>query len=146
MFKFKLQSVLEYRINLEEKIQGEFSQAKRDLEEHRAALKALIAQREKLINDLRNLKQMAIPADDIASMISSVDYVRNQEKTQEEIIQKAREALEQKRSELMEAVKNRKVIEKLRDKHAEEYRIEQGELEQKNSDEMSVLKFRRREV
>ncbi len=144
MFKFKLQSVLEYRLNVEEKILNEFSDTKRHLEEQKAVLKALINERENLMDDLRSMQRAPMKADDIAAILGYVDNLREREKVQKNIIHQAKEVVEQKRKELVEAVKNRKVMENLRDKHAEEYLKNLNETEQKNSDEMSVLKFGRR--
>ncbi|MEE9911275.1 MAG: flagellar export protein FliJ [Deltaproteobacteria bacterium] len=144
MFKFKLQSVLEYRLNIEEKILNEFSDLKRSLEEQKAILRTLIAERESLINDLRNMQRTMMRADDIATIVAYIENIRMKEKDQKNVIHQAKEQVENKRKELMEAVRNRKVMENLRDKHAEAYHKNLGELEQKNSDEMSVLKFGRR--
>jgi len=146
MFKFKLQSILEYRVNIEEKILNEFSDLKRDLEEKRAVLKALVAERESLMNDLRNMQSVTMRVDDIAALVAYVENIRMKEKEQKNILHQAKEKVEKKRQELMEAVRNRKVMENLRDKHAAEYQKNLNELEQKNSDEMSMLKFGRRET
>lgn len=146
MFKFKLQSVLEYRLNIEEKILNEFSDLKRCMEEQKAVLKTLIDKRKDLINDLRSMQCNMMRANDIAALVAYVETIRNKEKEQKIILHQAKEQVEKKRQELIEAVKNRKVMENLRDKHAEEYRKSLNELEQKNSDEMSVLKFGRRET
>lgn len=144
MFKFKLQSVLEYRLNMEEKILNEFSDLNRYLEEQKAVLKALIAERESLLSDLRNMQRAVMRADDIATIVAYIEGVRTKEKDQKNVIHQAKEQVENKRKELVDAVKNRKVMENLRDKHADEYHKNLSELEQKNSDEMSVLKFGRR--
>jgi flagellar protein FliJ len=146
MFKFKLQSVLEYRINIEEKILNEFSDVKRYLEEQKAVLRALISERESLINDLRNMQNGKIRADDIATLVQYVENIRVKEKEQKNVIHKAKEQVENKRKVLVEAVRNRKVMENLRDKQAEDYQNNFNKLEQKNSDEMSVLKYGRRET
>lgn len=146
MFKFKLQSVLEYRLNVEEKILNEFSDLKRELEEQKKILKALIAQRSRLINDLRNMQRSMIRPDDISTLVAYVEKIRLKEEEQKNVIHQAGEKVESKRQELMEAVKNRKVMENLRDKHELEYHQNLNNLEQKNSDEMSVLKFGRRET
>lgn len=146
MFKFKLQSVLEYRLNMEEKILNEFSDIKRYLEEQKAVLTALISERESLINDLRYMQRDTMRADDIATLVHYVENIRMKEKDQKNLIHQAKEQVENKRKVLVEAVKNRKVLENLKDKHAEEYRVNFNALEQKNSDEMSVLKYGRRET
>ena len=144
MFKFKLQSVLEYRANMEEKIHNEFSDFKRYLESQKAILRTLVAERESLMSDLRVMQSVGMRANDIATLVAYVENIRSKEKEQKDVIHQAKEKLENKRKELVEAVKNRKVMENLRDKHAEDYKNSMNELEQKNSDEMSVLKFGRR--
>jgi len=146
MFKFKLQSVLEYRMNIEEKIHNEFSDVNRHLNQQKDILKAMMVERERLVNDLRTMQKATMRADDIATLVGYIENLRGQEKEQKNVIHQAKEAVEAKRKELVEAVKNKKVLENLREKHAEEYRKNLSEVEQKNSDEMSVLKFGRRET
>lgn len=146
MFKFKLQSVLDYRLNIEEKIQNEFSDLKRALEDEKQILKSLTADRESLMGELRDIQRKIIRPDDISNLVAYIEKLREKEKEQRNVILTAEEKLESKRQELMEAVKNRKVIENLREKHEAEYHKEMNELERKNSDEMSVLKFSRRDT
>lgn len=146
MFQFKLQSVLDYRLNMEEKIHNEFSNVKRYLEEQKAVLKMLMSERESLMNDLRNMKRAVLRADDVATVVGYVENIRRKEIEQKKAIHQAAEQVEKKRKELMEAVRNRKVMENLKDRQAEEYRKEMNEIEQKNSDEMSILKYGRRET
>ncbi len=143
MFIFKLQSVLEYRINMEEKILNEFSEKKRELDMERTRMKFLVKQRATLIAELRTMQDKSLPADDFAIYISYVKQVRENEKKQKIVIHQVKEQLESKRKELVEAVKQRKIMEKLKQQHMEEYNNNLRNLEQKASDEMSVLKFGR---
>jgi len=146
MFIFKLQSVLEYRINLEEKIHNEFSEKKRELDTQRLRMKSLINERNNLIAEMRNMQHKPLPADDFAVYLSYVEQVRINEKMQKIVIHQVKEQVESKRKELLEAVKKRKIMEKLKQRHGEEYNNNLRNLEQKASDEMSVLKFGRRET
>ena len=144
MFKFKLQSVLDYRLNIEEKILNEFSELKRKLDEQKALLEALVSERESRVADLRNMRSATIKADDIASILAYVEHLHEREKQQEEVIRQTGEAVEEKRKYLVEAVKNRKVMENLKDRLEQDYIKDFNDTELKNSDEMSVLKFGRR--
>jgi flagellar FliJ protein len=139
-----MQSVLEYRINMEEKVHNEFSEKKRELDTQRLRMKSLIEERINLIAELRTMQDKPLPADDFAVYISYVEQVRENEKKQKIVIHQAKEQVESKRKELIEAVKQRKIMEKLKQQHAEEYNHNLRDLEQKASDEMSVLKFGRR--
>ncbi len=145
MFVFQLQTVLDYRKNIEEKILNEFSQKKRELATEELRLKNLIQERENLIGELREMQNKSLPVDYIARNVSYVEQVRENEKKQSVIIVQVSEQLEAKRKELLEAVKKTKIMEKLKERHAEEYEGDVRAFEQKNSDEMAVLKFGRRE-
>ncbi|HPV49385.1 MAG TPA: flagellar export protein FliJ [Smithellaceae bacterium] len=145
MFKFKLQSVLDYRLNIEEKILNEFSELKRELDRQKAMLEELKSERESMVAGLRNMQSQTIKAHDISSILVYVDRLRESEKQQKQVIQQIMEAVDKKRQELVEAVKNRKIMENLKDKQKEEYIKDVNDTEQKDSDEMSVLKFGGRE-
>jgi len=145
MFKFKLQSVLDYRLNIEEKILNEFSELKRELDRLKAMLEELKSERENMVAGLRNMQSQTIKAHDISSILVYVDRLRESEKQQKQVIQQIMEAVDKKRQELVEAVKNRKIMENLKDKQKEEYIKDVNDTEQKDSDEMSVLKFGGRE-
>jgi flagellar FliJ protein len=145
MFKFKLQSVLDYRLNIEEKILNEFSELKRELDRQKAMLEELKSERESMVAGLRKMQSQTIKAHDISSILVYVDRLRESEKQQKQVIQQIMEAVDKKRQELVEAVKNRKIMENLKDKQKEEYIKDVNDTEQKDSDEMSVLKFGGRE-
>ena len=145
MFKFKLQSVLDYRLNIEEKILNEFSELKRELDRQKAMLEELKSERESMVAGLRNMQSQTIKAHYISSILVYVDRLRESEKQQKQVIQQIMEAVDKKRQELVEAVKNRKIMENLKDKQKEEYIKDVNDTEQKDSDEMSVLKFGGRE-
>ncbi len=98
------------------------------------------------MGELRDIQRKMIRPDDISNLVAYIEKLQEKEKEQRNVILTAEEKLESKRQELMEAVKNRKVIENLREKHEAEYHKEMNELERKNSDEMSVLKFSRRDT
>jgi flagellar protein FliJ len=145
MFVFNLQSVLDYRKNVEEKILSDFSEKKRQLEMEQLRLDNMAAKRNNLIDELREMRDRFVQADDIAGYVSYIEQVRDNEEKQKKVITQVKEQLEAMRKELLEAVRKGKVMEKLKEQHAEEYERTIRASEQKNSDESSVLKFGRRE-
>lgn len=145
MFVFSLQPVLDYRKNIEKKILNEFSEKKRELELEELKLQNLIKEWSNLIAELRKMQNKSLHVDEIARYVSYVGRVRENENKQNIIIAQVSGQLEAKRMELLEAVKKRKIMEKLRKRYAEEYESNMRAFEQKNSDEMAVLKFGRRE-
>jgi len=85
MFKFKLQSVLDYRLNIEEKILNEFSELKRELDRQKAMLEELKSERESMVAGLRNMQSQTIKAHDISSILVYVDRLRESEKQQKQV-------------------------------------------------------------
>jgi flagellar protein FliJ len=144
MFVFSLQSVLDYRKNIEEKNLNVFSEKKRELEAEELKLQNLIEERLNLIGELRKMQNKPLHVDDISGRVSYIEQIKENEEKQNNVIALVKEQLEAKRIELLEAVKKRKVMERLKESHAEEYESSIRALEQKNSDEMAVLKFGRR--
>lgn len=144
MFVFKLQAVLDYRKNIEEKVLNEFSEKKHELELEELKLHSIIKEWTNLIGELRKMQNKALPVGDIARYVAYIDQVKESENKQRMKIAQVAEQLEIKRIELIDAVRKSKIIEKLKQRHIKEYEDAERALEQKNSDEMAVLKYGRR--
>lgn len=144
MFVFRFQTVLDFRKNVEEKILGEFSEKKRQLESEELKLQNLMKEWSALLGELKKMQNKAVPVGDIARYVAYIDQVKENENRQKIKVAEVSGQLETKRIELLDAVRKRKIMEKLKQRHAKEYKDEERALEQKNSDEMSVLKFGRR--
>lgn len=144
MFVFRFQTVLDFRKNVEEKILGEFSEKKRQLEFEELKLQNLMKEWSALLGELKKMQNKAVPVGDIARYVAFIDQVKENENRQKIKIAELSGQLETKRIELLDAVRKTKIMEKLKQRHAKEYKDDERALEQKNSDEMSVLKFGRR--
>lgn len=144
MFVFRFQTVLDFRKNVEEKILGEFSEKKRQLEFEEIKLQNLMKEWSALLGELKKMQNKAVPVGDIARYVAFIDQVKENENRQKIKIAEVSGQLETKRIELLDAVRKTKIMEKLKQRHAKEYKDDERALEQKNSDEMSVLKFGRR--
>lgn len=144
MFLFRFQTVLDFRKNVEEKILGEFSEKKRQLEFEELKLQNLMKEWSALLGELKKMQNKAVPVGDIARYVAFIDQVKENENRQKIKIAEVSGQLETKRIELLDAVRKTKIMEKLKQRHEKEYKDDERALEQKNSDEMSVLKFGRR--
>ena len=135
---------MDFRKNVEEKILGEFSEKKRQLEFEELKLQNLMKEWSALLGELKKMQNKAVPVGDIARYVAFIDQVKENENRQKIKIAELSGQLETKRIELLDAVRKTKIMEKLKQRHAKEYKDDERTLEQKNSDEMSVLKFGRR--
>jgi len=143
MFKFRLQTVLEYRTILEEKTLFRFSEAARCLDKEKRQLELLEQEKFHLVGILKDTQKNANPVENITLLVRYIGELRKRENRQQEIIREASLDLETKRKELLESVQKRKILEKLREKNLEDYQHHLADNDRKVMDEMGITRFGR---
>ncbi|OPY10540.1 MAG: flagellar biosynthesis chaperone [Syntrophus sp. PtaU1.Bin005] len=141
MFKFPLQTVLEYRTILEERMLIRFSEAVRRMEKEQKRLDALVQKRADLVGTLKGLQESRTSVEKIAILFRGIETLHEEEKGQRGILSEASVEVEAKRQDLLEAVKKRKMLETLREKNLEDYERSLADLDRKVMDEMGILRF-----
>jgi flagellar export protein FliJ len=145
MFVYKLNSVLEYRKNIEEQKLLEFSTQEQNLRNAEEILHNIGKERKKLSEELKYLQNVTCHGDDIVFMMTYAYELKNRAKKQQFIVQKERILLEEKRGILLEAVTKRKMLETHRQKQLEAYLADQILAERRATDEIAVQRFVKRE-
>ncbi len=141
-YHYKLETLLNVRRNIEEQAQLKLARELYVLENHKAYLIELQTKRLEALDTLTSYKQGTMAA----AMYSF--YVENIERKDREIIfqYQAIAAQEQAiavvRAELVARMKERQIVERLKEKDFKLYRQEELRKEQKESDEQAVLRFR----
>ncbi|MHB8770896.1 MAG: flagellar export protein FliJ [Syntrophales bacterium] len=142
MFVFRLQSVLEHRKNMEEKAQCEFSAATVKLRAERTTMAALRDEETLLGTQWRNLAGQPAKAPDFGLYADYIKRVQQSIREQATVVRAAEEAAERKRSALLAVVKERKMLETLKEKQRLAYESWVAGREQRMLDEVSILKFK----
>lgn len=143
MYRFNLQVLLDYRKRIEEGFQIELSLIQRELENARQAL--LSSQQEKTHYE-EELAERESREVNLHESILYRDYLRGIRKKIEE--QRGRVAtikikFDKKQEELLTATKNRKVLEKVKEKHANEFIQELEKKERAFVDEVGIRRYQR---
>jgi len=94
---------------------------------------------------LRAMDRVKVSPSDISYLSSYILSLREQETREEDVISQMRTALEEKRKELVEAMRQKKVMENLRERHFEEFQESEDKQENNQLDEFGVTRFRMRE-
>ncbi|MDX1778030.1 MAG: flagellar export protein FliJ [Thermodesulfobacteriota bacterium] len=143
MYRFNLQVLLDYRKRIEEGLQIECSHIQQELETERQAL--LSCQQEKV----RYEEELAEKESREVNLQESVlyrDYLRGMRKKIEELknrVATKKIELDNKQEELLVATKNRKVLEKVKEKHAKEFMHELEKKERTFIDEVGIRRYQR---
>jgi len=145
MFTYNLQSVLEYRQSLEEKKLTEFSGQERILRREKEILKGIREKQQILVEELRALKDKECTSRDIALSLAFMEELQKRENRQIEVVREATALFEEKRKDLLEAVKKRKMMEIHKEYQFREYKADLVLSERRETDELSIQRFVRRE-
>jgi flagellar FliJ protein len=143
VFHFPLQPLLNHRRHLEETLQKEMAALQQALEAERRRADDLCRD---LIDRRRRLADMQRDGDTAQNLLIVVNYLRHLEVAitrQEKVIQDAAQRVSGKRGELVEAVKRRKVIEKLKEHARKDYDAGLRHKEMRLINEIAIGRFNR---
>ena len=144
MYKFSLEPVLKYRKLLEEDIQKDFAVLKRQLLDEKVRLSNFEQVRDRFSGELQQKQVKSISVSDILLYTDYLQEVSKEIKKQSEKILEAEKRVDQKREELVGAMKNRKIIDRLREKGLKTHVQELSKKEQDLMNEVAVNIFNKK--
>jgi len=137
-FVFSLQKVLEYRQRLEEQAIRAFAEAQAQLMHEQAVLHKLLIEREECLR--RSNRRQHLSVELLAVEQTYLSALEERIEQQRQRVAEAEKVLEEKRQALIEAQRERKTLERLREKQYEEWRQEWLRTEQKALDELANVR------
>jgi flagellar export protein FliJ len=139
-----MQTILDVRKTLEEKIIFEFSERQKELQQETETLQLLQQQKAELIDTLRNIQDQKVPVIEIAMQSAMIKRRRKEEELQKEAVRNVTNRVDKKRDELLEARKKKKTMEIYKTRHFEKYQAEERMHERTTIDELVVTGHNRR--
>jgi len=144
MYKFSLEPVLKYRKLLEEDLQKDFAVLKRQLLDERGRLSKYEQVRDRFSEELQQKQMKNICVSDILLYSDYLQQVSKEIEKQLEKILEAEKNVDQKREELVGAMKNRKMIDRLREKGLKGHVQELSKKEQDLMNEAAINVFNKK--
>ncbi len=145
-FKFRLQPLLNIKLQLEDSAKNELGKAVQKLEEEKEIGRSLLKYRERYINEFNEKASKMVRIDELRSYTMYISRLAKNIDDQNKNIKEASDNVDKYRDELIKIVKERKILEKLREKKFNEYLIEMSKDEQKRMDEIVSYKYTDTEV
>jgi flagellar FliJ protein len=145
-FKFRLQSVLDHRRHLEELAMNTFAETMRALTQAEEQIRWLEEEHSRARDELQNNNTNGIPAKDYILANEYATVLRLQSLREQSRLPMLKSESERARQKLLEATRDRKVLETLREKHLTRYNREQLIFEQKLLDEAAISGHARRDI
>lgn len=140
-FRFNLEKVLGYRQVVQSLAQKDFELAMSLLREQEEILESLKQARHQAFTQRYDFQMKGLGAD---SLVQVQDYIKGQDiriNAQELKIQEIQKQVEILRDQLRDRAIDTKIIERLKERKQEDFRLEQRKHEQKSTDDLTSTRF-----
>jgi flagellar FliJ protein len=141
-FAFALQPVLDHRKRIEDQKQLVVAARKRALDEAQAELTRLNAEFRTYAQRLRK-EHGKLETSELQAIYAHLQFVDRCTVEQLKIVAERRVALDRAREELLAASKEKKVVEKLKERRKESFELEEERIEQKELDDGNARRYGR---
>ena len=140
-FIFKLQPLLNVKKQMEDNLKNELGKSIQKLEKEKDRLKKIEKESEDVIFKINSEVCKGIFVCKLKEYGSYVGYLKEKAELQKENINYAQTVVDKYREQLIAVVKEREMLEKLREKKCKEYNEEQLKIEQMLIDEINSYKY-----
>lgn len=141
-FRFTLQPVLEHRERIEDEKQQVLAQRRLSLEQAETELKRL-NEEFRASSDLLRSHHRGLGADELRLHYGHLQFLDRTIVAQIKIVAERRVAVERARADLLAASKERKAVEKLKDRRREAHAVEEARIEQNELDDGNARRYAR---
>ncbi len=138
-FNFKLEKVLKYKKTIENYKKNQYGTVQRRLNNEEDKLRTFNQYKNNLKNE-KNLSATKTKVGDLMMYNNYINHVATKIKFQEEVITETKEELEEVKEELIIALKEKKIFEKLKENEYKEYLYQLKKQEEKQIDTLVSYK------
>ena len=140
-FVFRFQSILDVKIRLEDLKKAKFGEANEELKIQTDKLTVLVNEQKFQYDTMKEKNKKGVTPKDFIVYHNYMERLKQAIEIQKQMVERAKHAVENARRELVEAAKERKKFETLKEKKLEEYWEEYYKKEQLALDEIVSYKY-----
>jgi flagellar FliJ protein len=140
-FKFKLESLLSHRQYIEDVLGKEFAVLEKRLAQEKQVEKHLQEKHTQLTEELKKHLQKPKPVSENRLYVTYIAYLSEQIGRQRHRVQMVEAEKREKKIALLKAVKKKKILERLKQTHADQYQRFNLKKEQEVSDEIGIQQY-----
>ena len=141
MYQFNLEPLLNHRRYQEEILQKELASLKSRLADEKDNLRVLKKKKRKYLRQLQQKQQMSRPVSEIKLYLHFVDHLSKEMEAQNQRILKVEKSFNLKRQELINTMKKRKTLDKLKEKGLQAHQQKLLKNERDFMDEVAANQF-----
>ena len=140
-FKFRLQSFLGVKEKMEEQKKIEYGRALQKLEEEKQRLQDFEREKASYINLCRETIENNISPSEFRTYSDYIELLKKKMRAQVKVIEQTAEIVERRRLELVDAMKERKMLDTLKERDYEQFLKDELMAEQKLVDEIVSYRY-----
>lgn len=140
-FVFKLQALLNVKMQMENNLKNELGKAVQRLEKEREKLLKIENERNECINQICGQSSKGVMVGKLKEYGTYISFLKEKAEHQKENINYAQNVVDRYREQLIKVVQEKEMLEKLKEKKYQEYLKEQFKEEQKINDEITSYKY-----
>lgn len=144
MFKFKLEPVLALKEKVEDNKKRELGVAIQHQEHIHLEKLDLIQRKNEALHDAQNSGQVSVNVQNLKLFNAYSTYINKAIEEKDKQFQEAKKQVALRREELLEAVKERKILDNLKAIHLEAFIEEEKQEEQRITDDLVTYKYGRK--
>lgn len=139
-FTFRLQPVLNIKRQMEDSLKHELGKALQSLENEKKKLNELKEEKKKCMSEVSSGVTGGMTVNKLRTYNTYISFIKQKITKQTEMVKSAQKIADKHREELVQMVKERKMLEKLKEKQYEQFLKEADKNEQKIVDEIISYK------
>jgi len=143
MFRFRLETILTQRRHVEETFQKELADARQELAAAQVVLREAKNTRRQCMRDMRRKQRDRFRADDMLLYYPYLERLKQDIELHLKSVAASERNVARKRQGLLEAVKKRKILDKLKEKQLQAYLKAEAGREQRFADESAAQQHAR---
>lgn len=140
-FVFRLQALLNVKIQMESSLKNELGKAIQELEYHKRLLRDIEQEKEEYCEGISKKSQQGISIAELREYNSYLFFLGDRIKLKKEDIKAAQNNVDIHRVKLIKVMQERKMLEKLKEKKYELFLMEQNKEDQKRIDELVSFNY-----
>ncbi len=141
-FVFRLQPILNLKIQLEDNLKNELGKSIQRLEKEKRILKAIDHEKEENILNFNSISIQGVAVGKLKDYSSYISLLHDRMNNQKENVNQAEKIVDKNREKLVKAVQERKMLEKLKENKYQDFLVEQQKEEQRLNDQFTSFKFK----
>lgn len=145
-FIYKLQSLLNLKMQMEDSLKNELGKAVQKLEDEKKILVGIESDLEGSILQIYSKSSKGMRVEELKEYNYYISFLRERIESQKENINHAQNIVDTYREKLIKVVQERKMLDKLKQKKFQDYLAEQQKEDQKQNDEIVSYKFNNQAV